>query len=222
MGLVDVRAFKGGKLDKQFTEWREPSEALTTRIARNVRRLKFGKPSRKVFCVGFQKTGTTSLGYALHRLGYRVAGSTQIDRNRALEEILEDALSRSDSYDAFQDMPWCLFFREMNRRWPNSKFILTLRDPEDWYQSLHNHFKHEGLSRLQRQVYDTRDISNKAKLISVYERHINEVRSYFSYSPDLLLELSVGKENNWISLCEFLGIANPPAGGFPRLNSRKR
>lgn len=203
-------------------DWREPSEAVTTRIARNVRRLRFGKPPRKVFCIGFQKTGTTSLGYALHLLGYRVAGSTQIDRNRALEEIRHDALARSDRYDAFQDMPWCLFYQEMNRKWPNSRFILTLRDPEEWYQSLHNHFKYEGLSRLQQQVYATCDISDKAKLISVYKRHISEARKYFYQSPDLLLELGVGEANNWLKLCEFLGIANPPASNFPRLNSRKK
>ena len=41
-------------------------------LALELRRLRYGRPRKKVFCVGFQKTGTTSLQYALSLLGYLV------------------------------------------------------------------------------------------------------------------------------------------------------
>ncbi|MEL7319154.1 MAG: sulfotransferase, partial [Pseudomonadota bacterium] len=42
---------------------------------------------QKVFCIGFQKTGTSSLREALTRLGYRVTGV--FGRDMALEELRE-------------------------------------------------------------------------------------------------------------------------------------
>jgi len=100
-----------------------------------------GLPNSKVFCIGRNKTGTTSVKAALQALGYRVG------RQRDAELLMEDwgrrDFSRLIDYchgaDAFQDIPFSLdyTFQAMDAAFPGSKFILTVRDSADqWYQSL--------------------------------------------------------------------------------------
>jgi hypothetical protein len=205
----------------QVSQWIEPQERPQTRLARAVRRIRFGAPDTKVFCVGFQKTATTSLGYALHLLGYRVAGSSHINRTRLINEVREDALQRANTFDAFQDMPWCLFFREFDASCPDAKFILTTRDPERWYASLHKHFSNSELALLEQQFYGTFDLADKDRIISVYETHIANVREHFSGRPGKMLEVDLTTDGGWEPICDFLG-KREPNRPFPRLNVRVR
>ena len=39
-------------------------------------------------------------------------------------------------YTAFVDTPVPMLYKELDRKWPDSKFILTLRDKEDWLESM--------------------------------------------------------------------------------------
>lgn len=101
----------------------------------------YSNNSEKIFCVGRNKTGTTSVDAALRDLGYRVAPQ------RPAEMLLED-WSRRDfkklkrfclRYDAFQDVPFSYPFtyQEMDQAFPNAKFVLTVRDSaEEWYRSV--------------------------------------------------------------------------------------
>lgn len=188
----------------------------TTALMRQIRRLKYGRPHAKVFCVGLQKTGPTSLGYALHLLGYRVAGSTQIDRSPPLDTLRDRALAMTRDYDAFQDMPWALFFRNFDLVYPDAKFILTLREPEDWYRSMCKHFPTE-LSRLGKVVYGTERAEDKDVLIRRYEDHVAEVRSHFFGRSGKLLEIDLGADDGWDPLCAFLDVQRPNRP-FPWLN----
>ena len=40
-----------------------------------------------------------------------------------------------DGYQATVDWPGCSFYRELMRQYPEAKVILTVRDPERWYDS---------------------------------------------------------------------------------------
>ena len=92
---------------------------------------------QKVFIIGFQKTGTTSLDLALQRLGYRVLG---VDKNLLKcpnkEALHHYILKTLEEYDAVQDMPWPLYFMDLYELYPNAKFILTRRTADDWYKSV--------------------------------------------------------------------------------------
>ena len=90
----------------------------------------------KVFGIGLSKTGTTSLYAALDRLGFR-SGTY-----RHLRALGLDAWFRGDfsgdplgDYDALSDLPVGAFYRQLDRRYPGSKFILTHRDRESWLAS---------------------------------------------------------------------------------------
>ena len=68
-------------------------------------------PTRpKVFCVGFHKTGTKSLGAALATLGYRVAGPRGTLDPQIATNALPLALRLAGDFDAFQDNPWPILF----------------------------------------------------------------------------------------------------------------
>ena len=101
---------------------------------------------RKVFCLGFQKSGTSSLGLALSRLGYRVAGYWQFrDLGERAEVSMDDLLERARSlvgqFDAFKDTPWPVLYRDLDKLYPNSKFIHIVRDPQRWIASAVGDFK---------------------------------------------------------------------------------
>lgn len=100
-----------------------------------------GLQNKKIFCIGRNKTGTTSLAQALTDLGYRVGDQ------RTAELLMEDWGQRDfkriiqycHTADAFQDIPFSLryTFQAIDTAFPGSKFILSVRDSADqWYQSL--------------------------------------------------------------------------------------
>jgi hypothetical protein len=96
---------------------------------------------RKVFCIGFHKTGTTSMEQALRILGYRVTGPDHVHDPEIARTLHQVTAELSHRYDAFQDNPWPLVYKEMDALHPGSRFILTVRDEEKWYDSNRNHFR---------------------------------------------------------------------------------
>lgn len=183
-----------------------------------MRRLRYGVPRQKVFCVGFQKTGTTSLQYALSLMGYRVAGVFSVRDLNTPEAMLERALELAPRFDAFGDNPWPIYFRELDVAYPGSKFILTTRDPDQWYDSACKHFGENG-SKLREWIYG---VASPVGFRDVYVdrmiNHTSDVRDYFKDRPDDILEFEIGKYDGWEELCTFL---NRPVPGrqFPMLNT---
>ena len=90
----------------------------------------------KVFCVGFHKTGTKTLAAALRLLGYRVTGPNWTKEVDIATTASSRAMALVDQFDAFQDNPWPLLYRELDTRCPESKFILTTRDADRWITSV--------------------------------------------------------------------------------------
>ena len=100
----------------------------------------------KILCVGFQKTGTTSLTSALMRLGFSVGNAHEpILQNLTwtdtlTQDIQKIALEQAHRYDAVQDSPYPFLYEELDREFPNSKFILTVRPTESWVRSMRSFF----------------------------------------------------------------------------------
>ena len=85
----------------------------------------------KVFGIGFHKTAPTSLAKALSYLGYRVTGPNWVDNPNPLEKVCKMAFELANKFDAFQDNPWPILYKELDRKFPGSKFILTLRPSDE-------------------------------------------------------------------------------------------
>ncbi|MEM8770398.1 MAG: sulfotransferase family protein [Pseudomonadota bacterium] len=175
--------------------------------------------SPKVFCIGFQKTGTTSLYAALTELGYRTAAVVGRDFTAAeLRDFgAQLCIETAEKYDAAQDMPWPVFFRELDAAYPNSKFILTVRDSDSWFASLENHFG-AAPNAMQEFVYGAASPSgNRERFLAVYEAHEQAVRAHFARRPDDLLIMDLKQGHGWDELCAFLGRPVPDSP-FPAKN----
>ena len=144
-----------------------------------INRFKIPK-KQKVFVISFGKTGTTSVSHALQELGYRVAGSySNIIPNPNIQNLWDYGEKCLNKYDAFQDFPWCLFYKELYERFPQGKFIFLTRDSKSWYKSL---IRHQGGQIRKRDLtfYNTEDIKSNPKIVmDAYEFHNKNVRSFF-------------------------------------------
>ena len=151
------------------------------------------------------------------------------------EEVLGD-------YEATVDWPACTFYEELLRRHPDAKVLLSVRDPERWYESTRNTiyelskliagswlsrviFAFVGLfvpgvfeiGRMDNEIiwqgtFDGK-FEDKRHAIEVFNRHNEEVRRRVPREHLLVYEVREG----WGPLCEFLGVEEPDQP-FPRLN----
>ena len=175
----------------------------------------------KVFCIGFHKTGTTSLELALKKLGYRVTGSFGTKDPDIANKLHEMAYARVANFDAFEDNPWPLLYKELDERFPRSKFILTRRPTDAWIRSQVKDFALTE-TPMRRWIYGESagcPEGNESTYIARYERHNKEVLEYFADRPDDLLVFDLPKGDGWDKLCPFLG-HDIPDEPFPHVNSR--
>ena len=175
----------------------------------------------KVFGIGFPKTGTKTLKRVLETLGYTV-GNYRLDILEPLKSgEYEKLVPIIDNYDALQDTPWFLLYQFLDKTYPNSKFILTLRDRDNWMASMNNYFvgKHdESSNRMFDFIFGyglPRD--NNAAYLSRYDKHIKDVKEYFKGRPEDLLIVDWEKGHGWEEICEFLKKPKP-AVLFPHAN----
>lgn len=172
----------------------------------------------KVFGVGFHKTATTSLKRALQALGYQVTGPDARDHPNPGTTALDLCVDLSHRFDAFQDNPWPIFYREMDELHPGSRFILTTRPTDKWIASVVGHFG-TGDTPMREWIYGAgHPVGNEAAYVERYERHNAEVIDYFSGRTEQLLVFPIAAGAGWEELCRFLGVPVPP-DPFPRANS---
>jgi len=175
----------------------------------------------KVFGIGLNKTGTTTLGKCGEILGYRCTGG-----NRAL---LEDVVLRKDltnvrhvvsQNDLFEDWPYPLIYKELDQLSPNSKFVLTVRrDPDTWLKSLENHSMRTHPTRHFRKLVYGHNYPHHAERehLEFYSRHNDEVRAYFKSRKTDFIEVCWENGDGFARLCRFLGREIPDTA-FPHVN----
>lgn len=181
-------------------------------------------PQHKIFCIGLQKTGTTSIGDALEILGCRRLGFVpHISGPLTLrwhEGKMDDFVKLSKQYDVFEDTPWFLVYKEMDRLYPNAQFILTERgDTDKWYKSILKHYGRADDWVGHYLIYGSyRPEDDKDKFVRKYESHNEEVKRYFSSRPGKLLEMCFESGDGWDKLCSYLGMSGIPNVAFPHSN----
>ena len=99
----------------------------------------------KVIGIGLNKTGTKTMAHHLRTWGlrhrtYDSATTTESPSFRLYESGDIDSLMEIvAAHDSCEDWPWPLLFREIDERFPDAKFVLTMRSSSDvWYRSLCN------------------------------------------------------------------------------------
>jgi hypothetical protein len=177
------------------------------------------KMSTKIFCIGFHKTGTKTLAAALARLGYRVTGPNGVLDPAITANVRGMAYALVAEFDAFQDNPWPILYRELDERFPGSKFILTVRDTPSWIRSQLDHFGSTE-TPMRRWIYGETagaPAGNEALYMRRYETHNRDVLEYFAYRPDDLLVMDLAQGDGWEMLCRFLN-KDVPDVAFPHEN----
>jgi len=182
--------------------------------------------SRKIICLGFQKTGTTSLAAALRRLGYTVGDAlTRLNKEINWQgkdvdaQIAALTLEIAGGLEAIQDSPCAFMHREFDAAFARTKFILTTRDTDDWLRSYQRYFP-DGNNPLRRWMYGVRRFSgNEDKYRRIYDDKNAEIIEYFRNRPDDFLILDLFKGDGWLELANFLGkdMLKP----FPHKNKSK-
>jgi Sulfotransferase domain len=205
----------------------------------------------KLIGAGFGRTGTMSLKIALETLGFSPCyHMTEVFAHPEHTWFWISAW-RGDpadwdgvlgEYEAAVDWPACTFYEELMKRHPDAKVILSVREPERWYESVRNTiyelsvviprhpiyrigytlvsffvFRGPGNRNLADEIiwqgtFDGR-FEDKHHAIEVFEHHNAEVQRRVPEDRLLVYDVKAG----WGPLCEFLGVQEPEEP-FPRTN----
>lgn len=174
----------------------------------------------RVFGIGLSRTGTRSLTAALHVLGIdTVHYPIDDDTFRALASGTLD-FGVLEAFDGITDITVAPYYAQLERRYPDAKFVLTVRDEDAWLRSCATHWTgrdafaaadtpasetHMQVRRfLRAAVYGAYDFEPE-RFRYVYRKHLDDVRRYFADKPGKLLELDIAGGDGWEELSPFLG-----------------
>lgn len=190
----------------------------------------------KVFCIGLNKTATSSIVTAWAELGL----AQQIywpERDPQSYAMVLSAFSKNykllfdrvDKFTYFKDRPFNTdsMYKLLDKYYLDSKFILTVRDEDKWWDTVDRwlsnlvpgHHVNERMRLEKIEVYkrhfEATDLS-KEQFINYYRKYNQEVRDYFKGNPNFI-EMNLEQGDGWDALCPFLGlpILDKP---FPKSN----
>jgi len=169
----------------------------------------------KIFGVGLSRTGTTSLAQALDNIGFNV-----------IHYATNKETLFSTKGGGSCDIPTAAHYKELDKKFPNSKFVYTVRDKDNWLTSMEKYLKHKQgriLGQWQTQnriaIYGQVEFDKKV-FSSKYDEHDRDVRTYFKGRDDLLI-LNICGGDALTKLINFLEVTNDKTSKFPHENKRK-
>lgn len=177
----------------------------------------------RIFAIGLSKTGTSSLANAIHLLGY-----TSIHYPDKLFDIYKGKLRLNyrvaEAYECLSDGPVVRFYKELDKRFPGSKFILTTRDKHSWLKSCENHFTNSTwgykIDQLNKELYGS-ILFDEELYSKAYDEYHGGVDAYFKHRQNDLLKINIINGDGWNKLCPFLS-KEIPNTRFPWSNRTKR
>ena len=185
----------------------------------------------KIFCIGFYKTGTTTLYDALRALGYHtVNGDTPgsypgADDGATLIKQIDAGdyrLPTFDMFDAFSDNPYFRIWRQVYDLFPDAKYILTVRDEGRWIESCVRFYRHRRIRPMRVWMFGPHanpasSPESRQAWLDAYRAHNATVREFFASRPHQYFEFDPTREGGWDRLCAFLG-APVPSRPWPHAN----
>ncbi|HZO91909.1 MAG TPA: sulfotransferase [Chthonomonadaceae bacterium] len=190
----------------------------------------------RVIGAGLGRTGTHSLKLALERLlGAPCYHMVEVFAHpehvsawhSAAEGRMPDWHTLLAGYAAAVDWPAGAFWPELSEAFPDALVVLSVRDPQSWWESAHNTIFQAIPSRPPdsdwRKMIDammtnrfTSALDDPQACIAAFERHNARVRE--TVPRERLLEWNVAE--GWAPLCAALGVPIPEEP-FPRTNTRE-
>jgi hypothetical protein len=166
---------------------------------------------RKIWGIGLSRTGTTSLARVLKDAGLNVI-------HYPSEQQMFFGLNNGAC-----DIPVIPNYKKLDMHFPNSKFIYTTRDVDDWLDSIVPYFERKktwnqskNQIKLREQVYGSA-FPNVIQAKYTWITHKIDVYRYFKDRESDLLILDIIGGDSPKKLFDFLGLDNPP-DKFPHEN----
>jgi hypothetical protein len=205
----------------------------------------------KIFCIGSGKTGTTSLEKLLTQFGFIMGNQPAaevLSRDWLLKRDARRIIDYCYTAEAFQDAPFGFpdLYKILDEHFPNSKFILSVRNNADeWFASLVR-FHTKLFSSDPNRPPDENDLKNALHCYKgyMYEGYyanygqfgiapyeptaykneylkLNEAkRDYFKNRPNDFIEINLSNAEDFQRLCRFLHVKTD-IKSFPHENRTK-
>lgn len=196
----------------------------------------------KVVYIGFLKTGSRSIcDYCKNLLNYDVYQGTKADLHSSFTDIIfpdvftlnendlhncfhKGHVDNSDVYDYLnnninliaKEFPYFGMYQYIHENFPDSKFIICIRDPAKTFESYKNFMNgyrnpnktikiNKALFGIDELINDT----HKNKFIEVYNNHNNKILEFFKDKKEKLLILDFDEFSNFEpKISHFLGVEN--------------
>lgn len=200
---------------------------------------------------GLGRTGTTSIKLALEILGFdscyhmrelMLSDGAQLPYwETALETGTTDWDSLFAGYQSAVDYPATLFYQDLMKHYPDAKVLLTVRDPERWYDSaLETIYLTNNppipfsilrwIMPLVREMYPRFQFVDKLIWDGQFEGRFKDkdfaISKFIEWNDSVKATVPADKllvyevKQGWQPLCEFLDVPVPDEN-FPRVNSRE-
>jgi len=197
----------------------------------------------EVIGAGFGRTGTNSLKLALEQLGFGPCHHMFEVRDNPQQLPAWEAAARGeavdwdavfDGYRSQVDWPGAAYWRQLSAYYPKAKVILSVRDPNEWFDSVqstigpfmttkrgqHGNDHMNAISEMcgkfiAQDIFDGR-LNDRDHAVSVFEAHTADVKATIPRERLLVYETGSG----WAPLCSFLGVAEPDEP-YPLTNSTR-
>jgi Sulfotransferase domain len=202
----------------------------------------------KVIGAGFGRTGTMTLKAALEELGagpcYHMIEVLWGDTSRlplwqaAASGEATDWKAIFDGFESTVDWPGCTFWEPLMEVYPEAKVLLTVRDPEAWYESARNTIYASLVAGQKGELKEGNEeppspeafqmistliwqgtfhgkFEDKAYAIEKFNEHNETVKR--KVPPEKLVVHEV--KEGWKPLAQMLGVPEPETS-FPRLNDK--
>ncbi len=202
----------------------------------------------KVIGAGFGRTGTMTLKAALEELGagpcYHMVEVLWGDTDRlplwqaAADGQAVDWHQVFAGFESTVDWPACTFYEQLMDAFPEAKVLLTVRDPDAWYESTCNSIyasliagrkgelaggtheppSPEAFAMISTLIWEGTfhgRFEDRDHAIEVFNRHNDEVMRKVPAERLVVHEIKDG----WPPLAQMLGVAEP-ATPLPHLNDR--
>ena len=135
-----------------------------------------------------------------------------------------------NEYECFKDRPFNTekLYKILDQHFLDSKFILTVRDEEQWWNSVNGWLtksnstyhptEEQRLHKIEvyKRHFETSEFT-KESFTKYYKEYNQEVRDYFKNNPNFL-EMNICGGDGYDKLCPFLD-KEIPTTAFPKINA---
>jgi len=175
----------------------------------------------KIFIIGLPRTGTTSVCVSLLDLGLKVAHCAVTEASLLAADVIGDTPAYSD-------------YKELDQKFPHSRFIYLERNMDSWLPSIKTLFENmivgltseqggfpPAVKRCYKEIFQpitSESITSDKHLSDCYTAHKNSVLEYFKDRPDSFVAIDVSHDNAYKQMISFLDIKST-RDTFKKMNS---